>query len=120
MFDFIGKKKIFFTISLGFLAVALVCSFVFGVNLDIQFKGGAIMTYSYDGEIAKADFEKIVEDTLGQQVNLQTQTDTVSKKTSYVVAGEDPGSKLRRAAELEIPVLDEPAFLQLMQDLSFP
>ena len=89
MFDFIGKKKIFFTISLGFLAVALVCSFVFGVNLDIQFKGGAIMTYSYDGEIAKADFEKIVEDTLGQQVNLQTQTDTVSQKTSYVVSTPD-------------------------------
>ncbi|MCL4686408.1 NAD-dependent DNA ligase LigA [Myxococcota bacterium] len=41
-------------------------------------------------------------------------TSSVSKKTHYVVAGEDAGSKLTRAHELEIPVLDEPAFLDLL------
>jgi len=38
-------------------------------------------------------------------------TGSVSKKTDYVVAGESPGSKLDRARELRIPVLDEDAFL---------
>ncbi|HEX8010004.1 MAG TPA: NAD-dependent DNA ligase LigA [Casimicrobiaceae bacterium] len=32
---------------------------------------------------------------------------SVSKKTSYVVAGEDPGSKLDRARELNVPIIDE-------------
>ncbi len=41
---------------------------------------------------------------------------SVSKKTSYVVAGEAAGSKLRKAQELDIPILDEAAFLSLLEE----
>jgi DNA ligase (NAD+) len=41
-------------------------------------------------------------------------TGSVTKKTDYLVVGEDPGSKLDRARELNVQVLDEQGFLDLL------
>ncbi len=42
-------------------------------------------------------------------------TESVSKQTSYVVVGSEPGSKLAKAKKLEVKVLDEKSFLDILK-----
>jgi DNA ligase (NAD+) len=42
-------------------------------------------------------------------------TGSVSSRTDYLLAGEDPGSKLRRAMELGVRTLEEHALLSLIE-----
>ena len=43
---------------------------------------------------------------------------SVSKKTSYVLAGEQAGSKLIKAQSLNVPVITEEEFLQMLEERS--
>ena len=55
----------------------------------------------------RKEIEKLIKDLGGKP------TASVSKKTDYVVAGENAGSKLDKARKLGVSVLDESAFLKL-------
>ena len=50
--DFVGKKKIFFCVSLAVIVIGIICNFIFGTTLDIQFSGGATLTFSYTEDTA--------------------------------------------------------------------
>ncbi|MGZ4790033.1 MAG: NAD-dependent DNA ligase LigA [Terriglobales bacterium] len=63
---------------------------------------GTLPTYSRD------EAKKMIEDAGGKV------TGSVSKKTDYVVAGADAGSKLDKARELGVSIIDEAAMLELV------
>ncbi len=73
--NFIGRSKIFFAISLGIILIGIICNIIFGTTLDIQFKGGAIISYSFTGEIE----ESALKDTIQSATPENTVTFTVSK-----------------------------------------
>lgn len=50
-FDVVGKKKYFYIFSIAVIVIAIILTFVMGMNIAIEFKGGTIITYSYDGTI---------------------------------------------------------------------
>jgi DNA ligase (NAD+) len=59
-------------------------------------------------ELTREEAATLVKNAGGKVVN------SVSKKTDYVVAGENPGSKLAKAEKYETPVLDEPGLRELI------
>lgn len=56
--DFIKNRKIYFTVSIILVAFCILSSFIFGAKLDIQFKGGTLITYLYEGEIDLNTFQE--------------------------------------------------------------
>ena len=63
--NFTGHRKLYVCISLSILAVALVFNIIFGTQMDIAFKGGTLMRYSYSGTVDMGQVEKTAQDVLG-------------------------------------------------------
>ena len=66
--DFYGHRKIYYTISICLVALAAVCALVFGIKVDIQFTGGTIATYSYEGDLDFAAVESAASEVTGFSV----------------------------------------------------
>ena len=87
-----------------------------GVNMTAAAQGSdqrfAGMTFVLTGgleQFTRDQAAAMIEDRGGKSAG------SVSKKTTYVVAGEGAGSKLKKALDLGIPVLTEQEFLDLMK-----
>ena len=86
-----------------------------GVNMtsteapqDLRFAGKTFVLTGSLTRFTRDEAEALIADHGGKAAG------SVSKKTSYVVAGEAAGSKLRKAQELGVPVLTEDEFLALL------
>ncbi|MDW5300049.1 MAG: protein translocase subunit SecF [Sedimentibacter sp.] len=91
MIKFYEKRKIFFTISAAIMIIGIISLFINGVNLSIQFKGGAIIKYSYTDEIdAELAADKATE-VLNRNTEVQLTEDlaTHSKKIVFNLSGNE-------------------------------
>ncbi|MBP1547691.1 MAG: protein translocase subunit SecF [Oscillospiraceae bacterium] len=81
--DFIKNRKIYFTISIILMVFCILSSFIFGAKLDIQFKGGTLITYLYDGDIDLNTFQNDASAALeGIGVKATTGTDFTTGKNN--------------------------------------
>lgn len=64
------NKKWFYIASVAVILIAIIWTFVAGVNVAIEFKGGTIISYSYTGEISETAVEAAVAEISGQTANV--------------------------------------------------
>lgn len=70
--DFCGKRKIFVILSSVLILISILSSFIFGVEIAIEFKGGTIISYSYEGAVDTQQVDDIAQEVLGTPVVIQT------------------------------------------------
>ena len=88
--DFVGRTKVFVGIAGGCLALTLILSFILGVDVDIRFKGGTMITYSYsdtDSSVLNAeDIKKTVEALGTPHATVTTGTSLAGDLQTFVVS----------------------------------
>jgi preprotein translocase subunit SecF len=88
MIDLMGKRKIFFIISISLIMIGIAAMFINGIKLDIQFQGGTQITIQMDNsdyDLAKAT--KIAQDISGKIV-------TSTKLKTHISTSEDQSNLL--------------------------
>ncbi|MBQ5316426.1 MAG: protein translocase subunit SecF [Oscillospiraceae bacterium] len=82
-----ANRKKFFIFSAVLVIFSILSTFIFGAKLDIQFKGGTLITYLYDGSIDTNQFKTDAETALGGlSVNITTGTDFNTGKNNITVS----------------------------------
>lgn len=89
--NFVGNFKIFATISILVVLAGLIMNIIFGTRLDINFKGGARITYSYTGEVDLNAARDAIQNATGQDATVTQSTDMTDQSTNLVVTL--PGDK---------------------------
>ena len=97
--NFIGNRKKFYTFSCALIAVVLVFCAVFGVKMDVEFKGGSMITLAYEGDVDLNDLKSAIGSELGKSdLTLQTGSDISGNQTLTVTL---PGSDTPTTEQLD-------------------
>ena len=69
-FDFIGHRKVFLIISLVIIVAGILCSILMPIDLDISFKGGTLVRYTFSGDLDEGQVDDFVSAQLGRSVEV--------------------------------------------------
>jgi len=72
VYNFCSKKKLILGVVIVVLLTFIVGAIVRGIHLAIEFKGGTLITYSYQGDINTNDVASTVKDIVGSTVTVRT------------------------------------------------
>lgn len=89
-------SKVFFGISLGIILIGIICNFVFGTQLDIQFRGGSYIKYSYVGNVDTDKLKDVIQTNTKQEVTMSISSDILSnskKGDAYTIRVEFAATK---------------------------
>ena len=89
-------SKVFFGISLSIIFIGIIFNFIFGTQLDIQFRGGSYIRYSYVGDVDQKDLADLIQDNTKENITVSYSTDMLSNtknKQAYTVRVEFAGNK---------------------------
>ncbi len=86
VYDVTGKKKIWFLISIALIAVIAILTIIKGVEIAIEFKGGTIISYSYEGDIKVEDAQSEIENLLKTPVTIQSGENLASNSNSFSIS----------------------------------
>jgi DNA ligase (NAD+) len=79
-----------------------------GTQSGLKLLGQVVVLTGVLPSLSRAEATRLVEENGGKT------SSSVSKKTSFVLAGEEAGSKLEKAKELGVAIWDEEQFLKLI------
>ena len=72
VYDFCSKKKLILGVIIAVLITFIVGAIVRGISLAIEFKGGTLITYTYQGDINTNDVASTVKDIVDSTVTVRT------------------------------------------------
>lgn len=109
VYNFSKHRKVFFIISIVLVVVSLLSTFT-GVDMDIEYKGGSILTYTYEGTVDDSTVKSIVENVTDGLVTVQSGDDLNSDQNSLSISissekgiSDDEQSELTSKLQEEYP-----------------
>lgn len=98
--DICSKTKIFFILVISLVVISIASTFT-GVDIALEFKGGTIITYGYEGDVSETDIESELTELIGSGVRVQTgESLSGDTKTMTVSFTSNEGLTIERQAQV--------------------